>query len=76
MDFLGFKIEFFSDGTFVTIVRTELTDGGSPMDAEAEKTFLYTLAMQTTDYGGAQAPWFKIYSLTNNGISVAEAITA
>jgi hypothetical protein len=75
-DHLAFRIDIFSGGTFATVVRSTVTDGGSPMDAEALMQWVYTAAAQTVDHGSPQATiFFKAYALTNNGVSVADAIT-
>lgn len=71
-DFLGFQVIIYTSNTYATVARTITTDGGNSMDAEAEKTETYTAAQQTTDFGSPQATiYYRIYSLTNNGASVA-----
>ena len=75
IDHAGFQVDIYSDGTYTTIERSTLTDGGSTIDPEAEMTWTYTAAMQTTDFGSPQATlYYKISQLTNAGISYAESL--
>ena len=77
LDFVGFQVNIYSDVTYVTLKRSTLTDGGSPLDPEAVMTWTYTTAMQTTDFGSAQSTvYYRIFQVTNNGISVADDLVA
>lgn len=76
-DFLAFRVDIFDDNTYTTVVRSTTTDGGTPLDANAEKTWTYDDTMQTADLGSPQSQiWFRIYQLTNNGISHPENLLA
>jgi hypothetical protein len=76
-DFVGFQVDIFADNTYAVLKRSTMTDGGNPMDANAQKTLLYTEAQQITDFGSAQGVlYFRIYQVTNNGISVPDNLAA
>lgn len=76
-DHLGFRIDLFTDGTYATLVRSILTDGGLGLDAEAEAEFLYTEAEQIADYGSAQSTlYYRIVQLTTTSPSRAEDLVA
>lgn len=75
-DHIGFRIVVYSDGTFTTIKRTTDTDGGLPLDPEATKTWVYTSAMQVTDFGSNQTTiYYKAYQIASGGVSYATATT-
>jgi hypothetical protein len=77
VDFRGFRVDIFTNGTYATVVRSTLTDGGNPLDAEAVKTFTYSASDQSTDFGSAQSVvYYKVYQLTNNGSSRAAELVA
>lgn len=70
-DFVGFKVVVYSDGSYSTVVRTTMTDGGDPMAAEVLKTLTYTDAQQTADFGSPQGTvYVQIFQVAQNGISL------
>jgi hypothetical protein len=76
-DFDAFWIKIYDDATYTTVVRSILTDGGEPLDANAEKVFLYTEAMQSADFGSAQSTvFYRVYQYANNRLSHDEDLVA
>jgi hypothetical protein len=73
VDFVGFRVDIFSDGTYATVVRSTLTDGGAPLDPEALKTWTYDSTMATADFGSPPSTlYYRVYEVTNNGLSHPE----
>ena len=73
VDFVGFRVDIFLDGTYTTVQRSTLTDGGTPLDPEARKTWYYSSFDQTTDFGAPQSTlYYRIFEVTNNGLSHPE----
>lgn len=69
----GYEVCIYSDNTYVTLKRSTLTTGGTPLDPEAVATWTYDAASQTTDFGSTQSTiYYRVYALTNAGISVAD----
>ena len=72
IDHAGFQVIIYTDATYATERRNTLSDGGSPIDAEALMSWTYDAAMQTADGGAVTTLYYRIYQVTNAGLSVAE----
>jgi hypothetical protein len=77
LDFRNFRVDIFSAGDFATLRRSTQTDGGSPMDGEALKAWVYSAAEQTADFGAVQTTLsYRVYQVTNSGVGFAQSLLA
>jgi hypothetical protein len=67
-DFLTYRVVIYSDATQATIVRQ--VDQGDSGDYQARQGYVYTLAQQSADFGGAQSVLYaQVYQVGRNDVS-------
>jgi hypothetical protein len=76
-DFSHFEIAIFTDNTYTTIVRTVVTDGGSPTNANTVKMWTYDETNQTLDFGSPQSVlYYQIAQVSATDVSHPENLVA